>query len=162
MQKSIYPYRKRLERVEELLEEVALSCQEGAIIIVEGKRDIASLEKLGIRGRIEPATHHSLITFSEGLAKTGKQLIILTDWDRRGDILAEKITGYLRNLGVEPDLRTRELLSSLVKKEVKDVESLYTYVVKLRDMVGYSQRDFLSDDQEFKYAHQREFHRKMG
>ena len=98
---------------------------------------------------------------AEELAKTGRDLIILTDWDRRGDILAEKITGYLRNFGVEPDLRVREILSSLVKKEVKDVESLYTYVVKLRDMVGYSQRDFLSDNQEFKYAHQREFHRKM-
>ena len=38
-------YRKRLERIEELLSELSEYSERGAIIIVEGKRDILSLEK---------------------------------------------------------------------------------------------------------------------
>ena len=110
--------------------------QSGAAIVVEGKRDIIALKKLGIKGRIETSTHQPLIDFSEKLAQDTTNIIIMTDWDRRGDILAEKIRTYLQNIGVTPDLAIRKRISSLVKKEIKDVESLYSYVVKLKKITG--------------------------
>ncbi|MCO5380868.1 MAG: hypothetical protein NHB15_00980 [Methanosarcina barkeri] len=54
-------YRKRLERIEELLSELSEYSGRGAIIIVEGKRDILSLKRLGIEGNFELATRHSLL-----------------------------------------------------------------------------------------------------
>ena len=119
---------------EGILNEITERSEAGAIIIVEGKRDVIALEKLGIQGRIETSTHQPLLVFAESLAKDKEQIIILTDWDRRGDILADKITTYLQNVGITPDLDIRKRISSLVKREIKDVESLYSYMMKLKKL----------------------------
>ena len=140
MQKRILEYKKRLEKIEELIDELLQQSKAGTIIIVEGKRDIVALRKLGIRGHVEAAAQKKLLEFSERIANDGKDIIILTDWDRRGDILSLKLTTYLRDLGNDPDLLIRERLRSLVKKEIKDVESLFTYVVKLRNITGYTEK----------------------
>ena len=133
---DISEYRKRLELFEAIIDEMIERTQSGAVVVVEGKRDIIALKKLGITGHIETSTHQPLLVFAENLAKDATQIIILTDWDRRGDILADRITTYLQNIGITPDLDIRRRISSLVKREVKDVESLYTYMVKLKKITG--------------------------
>jgi 5S rRNA maturation endonuclease (ribonuclease M5) len=130
-------YRKRLERIEELLAELSEYSGGGAIIIVEGKRDILSLKRLGIEGNFELATRHSLFNFSERIAKLGREVIILTDWDRRGDLLAVKLSEYFENFGLKPELQIRYKLRLICQKEIKDIESLYNYVSKLRLKTGY-------------------------
>ena len=129
-------YRKRLERIEELLSELADHSESGAIIIVEGKRDIHSLKRLGIEGNFELATRHPLFNFSERIARLGSEVIILTDWDRRGDLLAVKLSEYFNNFGLKPELQIRNKLKLMCQKEIKDVESLYTYVSSLRLKTG--------------------------
>ena len=129
-------YRKRLERVEELLSELSEYSGRGAIIIVEGKRDILSLKKLGIEGNFELATRYSLFNFSERIAELGREVIILTDWDRRGDLLAVKLSEYFKNFGLRPELQIRNKLKLISQKEIKDIESLYNYVSKLRFKTG--------------------------
>ncbi|KKH92575.1 hypothetical protein EO95_04830 [Methanosarcina sp. 1.H.T.1A.1] len=131
-------YRKRLERIEELIAELSEHSKRGAVIIVEGKRDIISMKRLGIEGSFELATHQSLFNFSERIAKLGCEVIILTDWDRRGDLLAVKLSEYFDNFGVKPELQIRNKLKLLTQKEIKDVESLYTYISKLRSKTGSS------------------------
>lgn len=125
-------YRKRLERVEELLSELLEASRKGTIIIVEGKRDILSLKKLGIDGNFELATQGSLLNFAERIASKGQDIIVLTDWDRRGELLALKLSEYFMNLGIKPELQIRNRLRLITQKEIKDVESLHTYVSKLR------------------------------
>jgi 5S rRNA maturation endonuclease (ribonuclease M5) len=129
-------YRKRLERIEELLLELSEYSNKGAIIIVEGKRDILSLQKLGIEGNFELATRHPLFNFSERIANLGSEVIILTDWDRRGDLLAAKLSEYFESFGLKPELQIRNKLRLISQKEIKDVESLYTYVSTLRLKTG--------------------------
>lgn len=133
-------YRKRLERIEELLSELSEYSGRGAIIIVEGKRDILSLKRLGIEGNFELATRHSLFNFSEEIARLGSEVIILTDWDRRGDMLATKLSGYFQSFGLKPELEIRNKLRLISQKEIKDVESLYTYVSRLRLRTGSSSK----------------------
>lgn len=136
-------YRKRLERIEELLSEISEYAEKGAIIIVEGKRDILSLKKLGIEGNFELATRYSLFNLSERIAQLGSEVVILTDWDRRGDLLATKLSGYFESFGLNPELEIRNKLRFIVQKDIKDVESLYTYVSKLRLKTGScSNQDF--------------------
>ncbi|AKB17439.1 MULTISPECIES: toprim domain-containing protein [unclassified Methanosarcina] len=131
-------YRKRLERIEGLLSELSEHSERGAVIIVEGKRDILSMKRLGIEGNFELATRHPLFNFSERIAKLGCEVIILTDWDRRGDLLAVKLSEYFGNFGIKPELQIRKKLKLITQKEIKDVESLYTYVSKLRSKTGSS------------------------
>lgn len=131
-------YRKRLERIEELLSELLERSQKGAVIIVEGKRDILSMKRLGIEGKYELATRHPLFNFSERIARMGCEVIILTDWDRRGDMLATKLSEYFESFGIKPELQIRNKLKLITQKEIKDIESLYTYVSKLRLKTGSS------------------------
>ncbi|WP_292374170.1 MULTISPECIES: toprim domain-containing protein [unclassified Methanosarcina] len=133
---DVETYRKRLERIEEILSELSEYSEKGAIIIVEGKRDVLSLKRLGIEGNFELATQHSLFNFSERIAQLGSEVIILTDWDRRGDILAIKLSGYFQSFGLKPELEIRNKLRFISQKEIKDVESLYSYVSKLRMKTG--------------------------
>lgn len=142
-------YRKRLERIEELLLELSEYSERGAVIIVEGKRDILSLKRLGIKGSFELATRYSLFNFSERIASLGCEVIILTDWDRRGELLATKLSEYFENFGIKPELQIRNKLKLITQKEIKDIESLYTYVSKLRLKTGSSLNPEYETDLEF-------------
>ncbi len=133
----MYESQRRLESMEELIEKLIECSDGGDIIVVEGKRDIVSLRRLGVRGQMEEATHRPLLDLSEELSCTCKRIIVLTDWDHRGGILAQKLSDNLRYFGTDIDTDIRERISSLVKKEVKDVESLHTYVSKLRILVAH-------------------------
>ncbi|UGV41943.1 toprim domain-containing protein [Methanococcoides orientis] len=134
----LFVYQRKLELIEELLEEMLEHSNNGDLIVVEGKRDVISLRKLGFQGDIELATHRPLTEVSARIVDTGKKVMVLTDWDRRGDLLASKISEDLRYFGIDVDMNMRERLSSMVKKEIKDVESLYSYVAKLRKIAGSS------------------------
>ena len=101
-------YRRRLERVEELLSELSEYSEKGAIIIVEGKRDVLSLKKLGIEGNFELATKQSLFNFSERIAQLGKQVIILTDWDQARRSAGCKTYRIFRELWLETRTRNQE------------------------------------------------------
>lgn len=77
---------ERLESIEEIILELQALADTGAIIVVEGRRDVASLRQLGINGEIRLASQQPLLEFTEQLSKSGKEIIVLTDWDKRGGI----------------------------------------------------------------------------
>jgi len=72
-----------------------------------------------------------LLDFSEAVCRSARDVILLTDWDRGGDQMTSLLSRHIRSLGVIPDCRLRGMLRSLVKKEIKDVESLHKYVMHL-------------------------------
>lgn len=123
---------ERLDRLEKTLDELKELADRGAIIVVEGKRDVHSLNLLGITGDIRQATLHPLLEFTESLSKTQNEIIILTDWDRKGGIMAEKLRKHLQVYGVVPNKEIRSRIRNLVKKKIKDVESLSNYMRRLR------------------------------
>lgn len=140
MKAPLHVYQNRLENIEEIIDQLLRLSEEGNIIIVEGKRDVRALKSLGINGHFEIATQYSISNFCEDIVNIsgGKNIVILTDWDRRGNILMSNLIKHFHSLGANPDVRLRERLMSIVQKEIKDVESLPTYVLKLRQITGSS------------------------
>jgi len=122
----------RLEKLEEIILELKELSDTGAILIVEGKKDVESLRFLGINGDIQLASRKPLLEFTELLAKSGKEIVLLTDWDEEGSSIAKKITRHLWAYGIIPNNLIRSRLRSLSKKRIKDIESLNNYVNKLR------------------------------
>jgi 5S rRNA maturation endonuclease (ribonuclease M5) len=61
-------------------------------------------------------------------------IIILTDWDERGEEVARQLALYLEADGVRPDSTFRVTLRGLLKKEITEVENLYTYVENLKEV----------------------------
>ena len=90
-----------------------LSRQEGALILVEGKRDRNALFDLGYAGRmITKAVLHS-----EGggaIVRRAKLVIIMTDFDQEGRRLASLYARYFtrRNISISLEQRRRLLRAS--------------------------------------------------
>jgi|GEM_PF-788511 len=117
--------KETLEQVEELLDELKEYSSGGVPILVEGVDDERALRKLDVKEKIFRISSGSktLLNFLESL--TGfKQIIILTDFDRAGDKLAEFCAEHLRRLGVEPIMDIREKLKALLRKDVKDIQGI--------------------------------------
>ena len=84
-------YKKVLEDLEKILSELR-DDNKKIPIIVEGDKDIDALHKLNINGIIISVNAGvSLTDFCDKLARNYKEIIILTDWDRRGGYLCHTI-----------------------------------------------------------------------
>ncbi|HJX04740.1 MAG TPA: toprim domain-containing protein [Thermoplasmata archaeon] len=109
-------------------------------VIVEGARDVAALRKLGITKNVTPLNKGKpVFSFCEDLSKKAKVAVILTDWDRRGGQLARMLKDGLEANGVKVNDRVRTQIVILSKKEVKDMESMPTFIDRLKAM-ALSQR----------------------
>ncbi|MRR14491.1 toprim domain-containing protein [archaeon] len=125
-----------LEALEELIASLLEASGQGAAVIVEGRRDLLALRSLGLCGPVIMASRLSALDVAEDAARNYSQVILLTDWDDKGDEMCQTIGRHLRSVGIRPDGLIRSRLKSLVKKEIKDVESLGRYMERLRELYG--------------------------
>jgi len=123
------------ERILEILNETVEEIGESdAIVLVEGRKDKESLRNIGIgNDMIMVQSEGGPMKASEAVFNAGRSAIILTDWDRKGEILANDLARNLGALDVEYDLRFRERLRTFTKKYVKDAESLDSLMARLEE-----------------------------
>ncbi len=131
-QKKTYDY----EALEDLIASLQEASSEGALIIVEGRRDESALRALGIRGPVVTASYRSALDLAEDAVRSYSKIIMLTDWDEKGEEMALNIEQHLRSVGSRADMDIRSRLKRLVRKEIKDVESLDFYVERMREIYG--------------------------
>ncbi|MCX6678227.1 MAG: toprim domain-containing protein [Methanothrix sp.] len=125
-----------LEALEELIASLLDASYQGAAVIVEGRRDLLALRALGLPGPVIMASRRRALDIAEEAARSYSQIILLTDWDGKGDEMCKTIERHLRSAGSRPDKEIRSRLKKLVKKEIKDVESLSRYAERMREQYG--------------------------
>ena len=131
---------RRLERIEEVLE-VLRERDARAAILVEGERDVRALELLGVPGPIVKLNAgESLLNMCELLARRYGAIVLLTDWDAKGEELAGRLKANLERSAVRVDTGPRDKLGRLARPEVSAVEELAALVVRLRRAVGTEAR----------------------
>ena len=117
-----------LEELEELLG-LLREREDNTVILIEGRKDRLALACLGIGGEIlQVQDARGLFGVAEELARTGKEAIILTDWDRKGGHLAQLLRNALKANDVRYDDNIRSRISTLCKKDIKDIESLPSFI----------------------------------
>tara|TARA_Y100000310_G_scaffold159627_1_gene159295 strand:- start:55715 stop:56062 length:348 start_codon:yes stop_codon:yes gene_type:complete len=94
------------------------------LVIVEGKKDKISLNKLGIKNIITLSKPLYLII--EEISNNHKEAIILTDLDKQGKKLYGILRHNLQKRGVKIDNRFREFLFKNTK--LSNIEGLNTYI----------------------------------
>ncbi|ASJ02313.1 hypothetical protein A3L09_03095 [Thermococcus profundus] len=121
----MYPenYKRFLELIDKLRE------FEGAIV-VEGPRDEVALRNLGVRAEVIRLSRLPLAEIAL-IASHYKNVMILTDFDRKGEELAKKLLSYLEGYPCRVDAETRKELRKIVKKDIKGVEDLYSLYVSV-------------------------------
>jgi len=117
------------ENLQMILEEIRDLSSEGVAIIVEGESDERSLRELDIEGPVYqvPKGGKTSLNSLEDLAGC-EEVIILTDFDRTGEDLADFCKEHLEMLGVEVFSIQRKKLKNVVRKAVKDIEGLASFV----------------------------------
>ncbi len=112
-----------------LLRELA----DSSAIVVEGKRDAEALKELGIDAEFYFISGglSSVNQLAESLAKRGKEVIVLTDFDKKGRELASRLISELENCGIKVKVNT-EVRKNLMRTfngakigEIEDLASLF-------------------------------------
>ena len=99
--------------------------QSNQLIIVEGKKDRAALEKFGIKNIIE-LNKKPIFEIIENISDNNEKCIILTDLDRHGKELYRKINSGLQQRGVKINNNFRNFLFKNTK--LRQIEGMETYV----------------------------------
>ncbi|MCW3984797.1 MAG: hypothetical protein NWE91_00050 [Candidatus Bathyarchaeota archaeon] len=133
--------KEKVERIEELLERLALQSAKGIPIIVEGQNDIDVLRKLAFCGNIIAAkTRNSFLALVTEIEKLDiEEVVLLMDFDRRGKEWTKRLTLYLEQTKVKPNVFFWQELRNLVSHNIKDIEGLLPYLQTLRKKIGNSQ-----------------------
>jgi 5S rRNA maturation endonuclease (ribonuclease M5) len=114
------------DKLQEIINDIVI-LNEHTPVIVEGKKDLQSLRALGLRGEIITLNQgKSIFNICEHI--THRNVIILVDWDCKGDMLLAQLEKGLKANDIRYDKNLRAKLSMLTKKEIKDVESLNKFV----------------------------------
>ncbi|MEM2110681.1 MAG: hypothetical protein QXX08_02255 [Candidatus Bathyarchaeia archaeon] len=135
----------KIEKIQHVLDNLKAETARGTPIIVEGKKDIETLKKLRINGEIITTKTHgkNLLDVISEVGKKGKnEAILLMDFDRRGREWTSRLIQSLEAMKIKPNLVFWKELSSLVRKDVKDIESLAAYIETLNKKLGKN----ISDD----------------
>jgi len=110
---------------EEFIEKLKKDSEE-KIILVEGIKDKAALESLGIKNII--TLKKPLYAVIEDIIQTKKECILLLDLDKKGKELYARISSKLKQFGVKIDNSFREFL---FKTKLRQIEGINTYLEKL-------------------------------
>ncbi|HVP93379.1 MAG TPA: toprim domain-containing protein, partial [Acidobacteriota bacterium] len=108
---------------------------------VEGKKDIETLRMLNVEGTIIAAKTggKTLLDAVSEIEKTRKkEIILLLDFDRRGKELTKRLKQHLEKTEIKTNLTFWLNLSSIISKEVKDIEGLASYMETLKSKIPNS------------------------
>jgi 5S rRNA maturation endonuclease (ribonuclease M5) len=115
-----------LERAERLREvfEILHDINQSAPVIVEGKKDALALRELGLSGEIiKLHAGKNLYDFCEDIVRQFDRVVLLMDWDKKGDELNRALSVHLNGLW-EEFASFRELLKMLCQKEICHIEGI--------------------------------------
>ena len=122
-------YKKSLEDLEKALLELKEE-NKATPILVEGDKDIEALRRLDINGEILAINAGlSISNFCDRIAESYKDIILLTDWDRKGGFLCHTIRKNLEGR-VNCNTRYRELFAK--NAMIRKVEGLPSWLETMR------------------------------
>ena len=95
---------------------------DGWSLLVEGQRDSRALRRLGYEGRV--VTVSTLARNGAGTVRKMKGVVILTDLDREGAVLASKFVKLLQHEGIPASLGERRRLKAASRGVFLHIENL--------------------------------------
>lgn len=121
----------RADKIRMALERLYTINAGGVPIVVEGRRDREALRDLGMDGEI--LTLHGrggFYEFAEGIHAEHDSLVLLLDWDDKGEILQSQVGALLNGLWEEYS-PMRESLKNLCQKDIRDVQGIPSLLQRL-------------------------------
>ncbi len=114
-----------------------LVAEPSTVILVEGSRDRSALERLGLASPVL-LVHRGerLPQLARSVAERYRRAIVLTDWDRTGGQLAQRLRLLLEADQVEIDLEVRRRIGRALRGELVHVEGLRAWAEHVAERAG--------------------------
>lgn len=125
------------EDIENTLEVINRLKDEEGVILVEGQNDIESLISLGINARIIAVSQYNIFDVIESISE--KEVIVLTDFDKKGTLLFKRYVKELQSSGKKVIVIYYRELKKYLKKYIIGIEQIYSFLEK---------RDVLDDNED--------------
>jgi len=130
--KQMHLISKQFEEIQTLLADLKRESEsEATLIIVEGSKDIRSLEGFGIFKQVSQIQGRNFNEMCDFATKF-KKIIILTDFDNAGQELAKKLQLNLTSRGLNADLNFYNKFKFYFRKVSKDIEGLFQIYSKVQ------------------------------
>lgn len=120
------------EDVRNALEVLSKLKEEEGVIIVEGQKDIDSLVNLGINTRIIAVSQYNIFDIIESISE--KEVIVLTDFDKKGTFLFKKYVKELHSSGKKVITIYYKELKKYLKKYITGIEQIYVFLERRIDL----------------------------
>jgi len=102
------------------------------VLLVEGPKDRMAMTLLGVNADIiNVQSEGGPLKVAERLCSEHKTAIIMTDWDQKGEKIANDLVRSLSSLCVRYDTSLRSRLRNICGNEIYDVESLPSFYSRL-------------------------------
>ena len=129
---------RKFELLMKILQKLCKKDERSIPILVEGKKDLSALRRLGIRGEVFCVRNSGKVLVDSLDEVQNEEVILLVDFDEYGIALAKDIIQYLERKGVKVNSIFWNEIRALVKRDVKDVEGLPSYLEKLKKRAIHS------------------------
>ena len=123
---------QKLETLTRLLDHLSQEAQCGIPIIVEGVKDLNALAKLNIVGNVICIKNSGQLVSDLLDTVQSKSVIVFVDFDEEGRTLVKRISTYLERRGINVNLNYWRRIKAVLKRDVKDVEGIPSYLEKLK------------------------------
>jgi 2,5-diamino-6-(ribosylamino)-4(3H)-pyrimidinone 5'-phosphate reductase len=131
--------KEKEEKILQILDALVEESAKGTPIVVEGKKDVATLRAFGVKGAIMTVKTggKSFLDVLSEIEQTGAaEVVLFLDFDRRGREGTRLLKQNLERTKTKPKIKFWHELSTLLGKEIQSVESLTAYMETLRKKVG--------------------------
>jgi len=100
--------------------------EEEGVIIVEGQKDIESLLNLGIKNKIIAVSQSNIFCVIDSISE--KEVIVLTDFDKKGTYLFKRYMIELHSSGKKVITIYYRDLKKYLKKYITGIEQIYPFL----------------------------------
>jgi 5S rRNA maturation endonuclease (ribonuclease M5) len=128
--------KEKVEKIEQILTQLIEKSSEGTPIIVEGKKDAAALQELGVKGQIltvKTGGKSFLEATVEIEKSSSNEVILFLDFDRRGQEGTKHLQESLEQGKILVNLTFWRKLRALAGREIQCVEGLPSYLITLQE-----------------------------
>ena len=124
---------RKANNLAKMFERLCKETAGGTPILVEGKKDVEALRRLNVLGTAITMKDSGKVLEDVLEEVRSREVIVFVDFDRHGSELAKRILFRLERRRVKVNLVFWRMIRALVRRDVKDVEGLPSYMERLRE-----------------------------
>ncbi len=117
---------EEVEQIKDFIDMLNYESTNGAVVLVEGKRDSNALRALGFSGKITILNNHRGLSRVVDKLEHASKVILLLDMDSKGRYLTQRLLYMIANRK-SVDLFYKRRLTEITRGRIRRIEELMAY-----------------------------------